>query len=777
MHGGEHPAASGEIGRSRTRVEDRRLVMGAGRYLDDVVLPRALWLAFVRSPYPHARVTRVDTAAAQGAAGVVAVLGGQDVPPIARPYILPRIPDPRVPPFEPLARDTVRFVGMPVAVVAAESAGAALDAAALVDVAYEPLPAVVDAEAALRGGAPLVWPDLGTNVCFQVSQRAGDPEAAFARAARVVPLRVSFPRLAPAPLEPRGVVASYEPHTEELTAWITTQMPHGARDLLAGYLGLPEHRVRVIAPDMGGGFGGRGPGYPEYLVAALLAQRLGRPVRAVTTRSEDVATTTHARDSVIDVAAALDAEGRLIGLRARIVTNLGAMLYMSALVPTKNVIMMLPGCYRVQDVAIEATGVFTHTNPTGPYRGAGRPEAADTIERLMDAVARALDADPVDLRRRNLIGRDEFPYQTATGHSYDSGDYAAALDRVLEQSDYRGWKARQAAERARGERTLLGVGLATFVDSSAVGWESGHVRVESSGRVTATAGASAHGQGHETTFAQVLADRLGIPFDQIVVRHGDTAIAPPGIGTFGSRSLVLAGGALVQAADEVLGRARQLAAGLLEADTADVEQANGGFRVAGSPDRTVTWAQVAGAAYGRRRGPRDPDATLGLEAGAYFNVPQNTFAFGAAVAVVRVDPDTGHVAIEHLYVVHDCGVVVNPLLVDGQVYGGTAQGLGEALCEQVVYQPDGGLATGSLMHYALPRATDMPAIDLAETCTPSPLNPLGAKGVGESGTIIGTGPIMNAVVDALAPLGITHLDMPYTAERVWSAIQQARAGV
>jgi carbon-monoxide dehydrogenase large subunit len=395
-------------------------------------------------------------------------------------------------------------------------------------------------------------------------------------------------------------------------------------------------------------------------------------------------------------------------------------------------------------------------------------------------VARALELDPVELRRRNLVQPDEFPYPTATGHEYDSGDYGAALDRVLALSDYRGWKARQADERARGERTLLGVGLVTFVDSSAVGWESGHVRVEPSGRVTATTGASAHGQGHETVFAQVLADRLGVDFEHIVVRHGDTAATPPGIGTFGSRSVVLAGSALAQAADEVAAKARRIAADLLEADPGDVERAPGGFRVAGTPDRAVTWGQVAAAAYQRRRSrgapSEQPPPSLGLEANAYFNAPTNTFAFGAAVAIVRVDPDTGHVALERLYVVHDCGVVVNPLLVDGQVHGGVAQGVGEALLEQVIYEPDGALATGSLMHYALPRATDLPPIDLAEMCTPSPLNPLGAKGVGESGTIVGTAPIMNAVVDALAPLGIVHLDMPYTPERVWAAIQRARAG-
>jgi carbon-monoxide dehydrogenase large subunit len=775
MHTVEHSSDGRQIGRARSRVEDRRLVTGRGRYVEDLTLPGALWLAFVRSPYPHARIARIDVAAARAVPGVIAVLTGQDVPPIPRPPILLRISDPRVPPYEPLVIETVRCVGMPVAAVAAESRAAAVDAAALVDVEYEPLPAVADPVAALADGAPLVWPELGSNVCFDVTQRAGDPDAAFARAARTVSLRVNYPRLAPAPLEPRGIVAIYDPGMDELTLWMTTQMPTGARDLLAGVVGLAEQRVRVIAPDMGGGFGARGPGYPEYIVAALLARRLGRPVRAVTTRSEDMSTTTHGRDSAVEVQAAVDAEGHLLALRARAITNLGAFLYMSSLVSTKNLAMMLPGCYRVRDVEIEALGVFTHTNPTGPYRGAGCPEGADTVERLIDAVARALDTDPVELRRRNFVQPEEFPYWSATGHEYDSGDYPAALDRVLALSDYHGWKAQQRAERERGERTLLGVGLASFVDTSAVGWESGHVRIEPSGRVTATTGTSAHGQGHQTTFAQILADRLDIPFDHIVIRHGDTAAAPPGVGTFGSRSTVLGGSALVQAADQIVAKGRAIAAGLLEADPHDVELAAGAFRVAGTPDRAVSWAQVAAAAYGRGKLP--PSETLGLEATSHFNAGSNTFGFGAAVAVVRIDPDTCRVAVEHLYVVHDCGVMVNPLLVEGQIHGGVAQGYGEALLEQVIYQPDGVLATGSLMHYALPRAADLPPLTLGEMCTPSPRNPLGAKGVGESGAIVGTAPIMNAVVDALAPFGVAHLDMPYTAERVWTAIQQARAAV
>jgi carbon-monoxide dehydrogenase large subunit len=406
------------------------------------------------------------------------------------------------------------------------------------------------------------------------------------------------------------------------------------------------------------------------------------------------------------------------------------------------------------------------------YRGAGRPEAADAMERLLDRLAAELAMDPVEVRRRNLIRAHEFPYTTASGVTYDSGNYEGALDTLVQTADLPALRAQLQAERARGERTLMGIGLATFVDPSAAGWESAEVRVEPSGRVTAITGSTDHGQGHETTWAQILSDRLGIPFEHIRVRQGDTGVGPAGEGTFAARSTVLGGSSLVQAAEAVLSKARRLAAGLLEADAGDVRLQAGRFRVAGQPERAVGWPQVAAAAYGRGR--LAPDETLGLDATALFLAPRDTYAFGAALAVVRIDPDTGAVRVERLVAVDDCGTIVNPLLVEGQIWGGTAQGLGQALCEQIVYEPDGSLLTGSLMSYALPRATDMPPLTIVDQYTLSPLNPLGVKGVGEAGVMIGTAPIMNAVVDALSPLGVTHLDMPYTAQRVWAAIQAAR---
>jgi carbon-monoxide dehydrogenase large subunit len=766
----EHPAPAGEVGNARTRVEDQRLITGQGRYVEDITLPGTLSLAFVRAPYAHARITRIDVEAARQAPGVVAVLTGKDVPVIPNMPLVPMAPNPKVPPYEPLAIETVRCVGAPVVAVAAETRAQAVDAAQLVEVEYEPLEAVVDGEAALADGALVLWPEFGSNVCYRVERKEGDVDAAFASAAHVTKVRVAFPRVAPAPMEPRAIVASYDKHASEMTAWITTQTPSGMRDFLAMVCGLPENRVHVITPDMGGGFGARNNNYPEFVVAAVLSYRLGRPVRAVTTRSEDISTTHHGRDAVIHIEGAVDQDGLLSAVRARIIANLGAFLYNGSLVTGAQIAVMIPGCYRVPNADIEAVGVFTNTNPTGPYRGAGRPEAADAIERLIDAITRELNVDPVEFRRRNFIKPEEFPYRTPTGQVYDSGNYAMAMERVLDISGYRKLKEQQAAERARGERTLLGIGLATFTEPSAVGWESGHVRIEPSGRVTAATGSSSHGQGHETSFAQLLSQHLGIPFEAVVIRHGDTATTPPGIGTFGSRSTVLGGTSLVQAADTVIAKAKRIAAGLLEANPDDIQLQAGRFQVAGLTDKAVTWAQVAAAAYGRGRLP--PGETLGLESSAYFNNPTPTFGFGAAVAVVRIDPDTGHVAVEHLYTVDDCGTVLNPLLVQGQIYGGVAQGIGEALQEEVLYEADGGLVTGSFMHYAMPRATDMPPIDLEETHTPSPLNPMGFKGVGESGCIIGTAPIMNAVADALAPLGIRHLDMPYTAERVWAAIHE-----
>ncbi|HZR99737.1 MAG TPA: xanthine dehydrogenase family protein molybdopterin-binding subunit, partial [Chloroflexota bacterium] len=543
----EHTAPTGELGRARTRVEDRRLVTGHGRFLEDIQLPGTVHLAIVRSPHPHARIVRIDTAAALAVPGVQAVLTGADVPPMTRLPIVPLATNLKVPPYEPLAVAVARAVGQPVAAVVADDRATAVDAAALVDVEYEVLDAVADAEAALADGAPLLYPEFGSNVCYTFERGSGDVDAAFASAHRTVSLKVAFSRIAPAPLEPRGVLAHFDPHSEELTVWATTQSPSGMREQLALALDLPEHRIRVVVPDMGGGFGARNPVYPEFLAAAWASRRLGRPVRWVSTRSEDISTTTHARDQVVYLEAAADREGHVTGLRARVIGNLGSFLYINTQLPPWRIPAMLPGCYKIGAYHAELVTAFTNTTPTGPYRGAGRPQAADCIERLIDVLARELEIDPIELRRRNFIPANEFPYTTAAGITYDSGNYEGALDLLLKSVDLPALREQQRQERARGERTLMGIGLATFVEPSASGWESGYVRIEPSGRVTAATGSVAHGQGHETSFAQLLSHHLGVPFDQIVIRHGDTAVCPPGVGTFGSRSTVLGGTALLQA--------------------------------------------------------------------------------------------------------------------------------------------------------------------------------------------------------------------------------------
>jgi carbon-monoxide dehydrogenase large subunit len=661
-------------------------------------------------------------------------------------------------------------VGEPVAAVVARTAAAARDAAERVRVEYDRLPAVVDAEAALADGAPLVHPALGTNRAFGAVWRAGDVAAARASAARVVRLRVEQPRLAAVPLEPRTILADWDAAAGELTVWTSTQVPFRVRAELALILGLGEERIRVIAPDVGGGFGAKGAAYRDEALVAWLALALGRPVRWVSTRAEDFLTTQQGRGARAEGTLCVAADGRITGLEARISVPVGARLMINGSGPARNHARTLPGAYVVPAVAIEVSGAYTTTPPTGPYRGAGRPEGIFLIERLVDEAARALGLDPAEIRRRNFVPPGAFPYRTATGQVYDSGDYAAALDRALERADYRGLRADQARRRARGE--ITGVGLAAYVEPAALGWESASVRVERTGAVTVVTGSSAHGQGHETTWAQIVADALGVAPDRVRVLHGDTRGAPQGIGTFGSRSTALGGSAAHRAAVEVRERARRLAARLLEAAVEDVVAADGGFHVAGWPARRVGWPAVADLAY---RGQGVPDgAPPGLEATVFFQAEGETWSFGTCLATVDVDPDTGRVRLTRCVWVDDAGTVVNPLLAEGQLHGGYTQGAGQALLEGLVYDGEGQLRTATLMDYALPRADDFPEPVLDATVTPSPRNPLGAKGLGEAGCIALPPAIVNAVVDALAPFGVSHLDMPITAEKVWRLIQGRR---
>jgi carbon-monoxide dehydrogenase large subunit len=758
------------VGRPLRRREDQRLLTGAGRFVDDLQPPGCLHVALVRSPHAHAAVVRVDTALARQAPGVVAAVTGEEVQHLGPMPVNRLVPDMKIPPHPILATGRVRAAGTPVAAVVAESAVAARDAAEVVEVEYEPLPAAVEPESALAPGAPALFEDVPGNRCFARALRDGDPAAAFARATHRVVLRVATARLSAVPIEPRSVVAAWDDNAEELTLWVSCQAPFRIRGELARLLALPEARVRVIAPDVGGGFGVKSGPYREEILLAWLARRLGRPLKWVATRGEDMITTNHGRGSVCEAELALDGEGRILALRARIASPLGAALLNAAAGPPWNHARLMPGAYAVPACDIEVQGALTPTTSVAAYRGAGRPEAAFCIERLMDAAARATGLDPAEIRRRNFIPNGRFPYRTVTGQVYDSGNYSQALALALEAAHYAELRRTQTERRQRGE--LVGIGLASYVEPAALGWESGSLKVERSGRVTAITGSSAHGQGHETTFAQVVADCLGVDPDDVVVVHGDTRSGPEGFGTFGSRSVALGGGALARVAAEVRDKGRRIAARLLEAAVDDVQPVPRGFQVAGVPQRRVTWREVATAAYAG--GALLPDGdTPGLEASTYFQAQGEVWSFGAVVAVVVIDRGTGRLTVEKLVWVDDAGTIVNPLLAEGQLHGSLAQGLGQALYERIVYDEHGQLLAGSLMDYALPRAGDMPSVTIEKMHTPSPHNPLGAKGLGEAGCIAIPPAIVNAAVDALTPFGVVHLDMPLTPDRLWTAMRAA----
>jgi carbon-monoxide dehydrogenase large subunit len=758
----------GWVGQPLRRREDRRLLTGAGRYVDDMRPAGCAHVGLLRSPHAHARIVTVDVERARRAPGVIAVVTGGDVRHLGPMPVNRLMPDMRVPPHPIIAEGSVHAAGTPVAAVVAETAYAARDAVELIEAAYEPLPALPEPESAVADGATRLFPGIDGNRCFTRTLRGGDVAAALASSAHVVSLRVVQQRLAGVAMEPRSVLADFDPSTEELTLWVSCQAPFRIRAEVARLLDLPESSVRVIAPDVGGGFGVKSGPYREEVLLAWLVRRLHRPLKWVATRSEDQITTNHSRGSVCEGLLGVDAEGRITALRARVTAPLGTALLNAAAGSPWNHARLLPGCYRVPACDISVTGALTTTTAVAAYRGAGRPEASFFIERLMDTAARALGLDPAEIRRRNFVPADAFPFRTVTGQTYDSGNYQLALDRALEAADYAGLRREQGERRARGE--IVGIGLSSYVEPCALGWESGSLKVERSGRVTAITGSSAHGQGHETTFAQIVADHLGVTPDDVVVAHGDTRAGPEGFGTFGSRSVALGGSALARVAVEVREKGRRIAAELLEAAPPDVVGVPGGFHVAGLPERRVTWREVAAAAYGGGRG-LPAGETPGLEATHYFQPGAEVWTFGAIVCAVRIEAETGRLVIERLVWVDDAGTVINPLLAEGQLHGSLAQGLGQALLEAIVYDADGQLVTGTLMDYAIPRADEVPPVIIEKTCTPSPRNPLGAKGVGEAGCIGMPPAVVNAVVDALAPFGITHLDMPLTSARLWSALR------
>lgn len=770
---------AGLIGAEIRRREDPALIRGAGRFVDDLVLPRMAFMALLRSPHARARVLSVDTAAAAALPGVVRVLTAKDIDGQVEPEPAIGIPPAARRPARPLlALDTVRYVGEAVAAVVAEDRYVAADACEAIEVEYDPLPAVSDPEGALAPGAPRVHADFPDNVALTWAWSEGDVEGAFARAHAVVRLRLVNQRLAGVALEPRGCVAEYRAGT--LTVWAGTQTPHRLRSGLAQILRLPESVVRVIAPDVGGGFGCKIALYADEALCAFAAVRLaGRPVKLVLTRREDFLTTTQARGQVNEVEAAVDSDGTVLALRCRTLADLGA--YLEVLTPYPGMLTgrLLTGPYRIPAAGYELTSVFTNRMATAPYRGAGRPEATYLLERTMDEIARACDLDPAEVRRRNLIQPEEFPYKAPSGLIYDSGQYEAALDRAQALVDYK--RFRDAQRRAREEGRYLGIGFSTFMETAGVGpskitpilgWESGTVRVEPSGTVTVLTGASPHGQGLETAFAQIVADLLGVPMEDVAVLHGDTAIVAAGVGTFGSRSISVGGPALAASVEKVLDKARRVAAALLEAAPPDVVFDRGRFAVRGAPGRAVTLAEVAAAAHAGKTLPVGLEP--GLEATTVWDPPNFTFPSGTHVAVVEVDAESGAVRLLRLVGVDDCGRVINPLLVEGQIQGGLAQGIGQALWEQMVYDESGQCLTGSLMDYAIAKSDMLPLFELDRIETPSPVNPLGVKGCGEAGAIGSTPAVINAVIDALAPLGVTHLDMPLTPARVWAAMKQGR---
>jgi len=753
------------MGNAVPRVEDPDLVQGKGDYVDDLVVDGALHLAFVRSPFAHARIHVADVETARAAPGVVGVFTAADLDLPAGYLFFEVNPDCARP---PLATDRVRFVGEPVAVVVAETRSQAVDAVELVDVDYDPLPAVVDMEEALAPGAPLQFDGVPGNVVGG-ERDPDDVEDALAGADRVVRVRIENPRLAVAPMEGNAVlvIPGHDGDDFDVTAYVSTQMPHGARASIARTFQLDKKRVRVIAPFVGGAFGGKAGLPVEHTVAVAVARRLGRPVKATETRSEAMLSM-QGRGQVEYVELGLTDDGRFTGLRCRIVGDCGAYAGFGGTFAYSTTYIMATGVYDIPKLSYAGIAALTNTAPIGAFRGAGRPEAAAMLERLVDVAADELGIDPVEIRRRNFISPDAFPFHTLTGLTYDSGDYDLPLREALKIAEYDGLRAEQAERLARGDTRLLGIGIAVYAEITGGGsGEYGFVGVADDGMVTVRAGTSSHGQGHATAFSMLVADRFGIPLERIRFEQSDTAIVPRGAGTGGSRSLQVGGSAVSGAADIVVEQARRVAGTLLEASVADIELTEGSFSVAGVPGQSVSWAEVAS------RATQDDEP---LQAEHDFKPADATFPFGAHVSVVEVDTETGLVTpLKHI-AVDDCGRVLNPLLVGGQQHGGIAQGMSQALWEHFEYDADGNPVTATFADYNMPAATEVPSVTVSNTETPTPMNPLGAKGIGESATVGSTPAVQNAVVDALSHLGIRHLDMPLTPDRVVRAIQQAHDG-
>jgi carbon-monoxide dehydrogenase large subunit len=778
------------IGTPMRRKEDARLVTGATNWTDNITLPGLQYMAILRSPMAHARITRIDVSPALARPGVVAAFSANEIGDKlgSQPCVWPVTDDIKIPAFPALAKGEVRFVGECVAVVVASDRYAAADALEAIEVDYEPLPPVLDMTAAMVEGSDLVHTDLGTNTSYTWKLNGGDYEAAKAKADRVFTRRYINQRLIPMAMEPRAVVAAPTGPDGELTLWTSTQIPHIVRVLLSLTAGIPEHKLRIIAPDVGGGFGSKLQFYREETIAAVVALEIGRPVKWVETRSENAQATHHGRDQLQEVEFAIKNDGTILGMRVDLVANMGA--YMMIITPGIPLLgaWMYHSIYKMEAYDFTCTGVFTTTTPTDAYRGAGRPEATYAVERLMDDLAADLGMDPLELRKKNWITNTEFPYDTISGMTYDSGNYEAATEKAVAMFDYDGLRAEQKQRREAGDPVQLGIGISTFTEMCGLapsrilsalkyvagGWEHATIRVLPTGKVEVVTGTSPHGQGHVTAWSQIAADQLGVDPNDISVIHGDTLTAPYGMDTYGSRSLAVGGMAVVAAAEKVVEKAKVIAAHMLEADPADLEFKDGVFGVRGTPGATKTIQEVAFEAFTSHDLPDGVEPTLqGVS-----TIDPQTFSFphGTHLCAVEVDTETGMSTIRKYVCVDDIGKVINPMIVEGQVHGGIAQGIAQALYEEAVYDDDGNLVTGSFVDYLVPAAPDLPHFETDRTETPSTTNPLGVKGVGEAGTIASTPAVVNAIVDAVRQFGVDDIRMACTPERVWRAIQAGKSG-
>jgi carbon-monoxide dehydrogenase large subunit len=771
------------IGASQPRYEDLRLVRGAGHYTDDFHFAGEASLVFLRSSHAAARIKRIDVAAAREAPGVVAIYTGKDVADAKLGHIRTMIPRQRpdgkpmiVPPYPLLAADAVRYVGDPVAAVIAETAAAAQQAAELIEVEYDEQPSVTDVSQAIKPEAAKVWPGLiEDNVSYLAKMgNATACDAAFANAHHVTEATYRITRVYAVPMEPRSAIGQHDPVEDRYTLYVGSQSPHGSRAELTGVLGIPLNKLRVVSPDVGGGFGMKGGSYPEYALILWIAKQLKRPVRWTATRSEAFLGDYHGRDSTYTAKLALDAEGNFLAIRVDGLANCGAYLGMTTPIPPANNFPSLVGVYRTPAAYVEITGVHTHTQPLAPYRGAGRPEATYIMERLIDQAAIELDRDRVELRRRNLIPQEAMPFKTALIYTYDSGAFEQNMDMVLEKADWKGFPKRRDEAKKRGK--LRGISLVNAIEIAGGPYgkpaeEFAEIKFDAGGNATILTGGHNHGQGQETSYRQVVVSQLGLDPARTRVVFGDTDIVDHGFGTFGSRSMMGAGTALVRSSEKIIERGRELASHFLEASKDDITFEAGSFAVAGT-DKKIRIEEIAKASYSFMRMP--PNAELGLAARSIVSISEATFPNGSHVCEVEVDPETGTVEVVGYAIVDDVGTMINPMLVKGQLHGGVAQGLGQALFEDIQYDPSNGqLITASFMDYALPRADDMPSIDIATNPVPTTKNPLGAKGAGEAGTVGGLPAVVMAVADALRPLGVTDIGMPTTAERVWQAIRDA----